>query len=130
MNELFWRTELLCWDNEGAGDGADTSEADAAAAAAAAEAAQKAATETVEATKEKTFNQEEVNKFVAERNKALKAKFEQMEKSYEGLLQQQHLTNEQRGNLENELDAVRREMMTKEQRLEDEKKKAAAKHEQ
>jgi len=122
MNELFLRAELLCWDNEGGeGDGG------AAEAAAAAEAAKAAAEKA--ATDEKSFNQDEVNKFVAERNKALKVKFETMEKSYEGLLKQQNLTNEQRGDLETQLEAVRNEMLTKEQRLESEKKKAQVQYE-
>lgn len=120
MNRLF--AELLCWDNEGAAAEGAAAEGAAAAGAAAAAAAAGAAG--------KTFTQDEVNKFVAERNKAVNTKFEQLKTSYEGLLKQQNLTNEQRANLETELEAVRREMMTKEQRLEDDKKKDAAKHEQ
>lgn len=111
------RAEMLCWDNE------------EAAAESSQEETPTAGTTQNPATG-KTFTQEEVNKFVAERNKALKTKFETMEKSYETLLQQQNLTNDQRAKLEAELDQVRQEMMSKEQRLEQEKKKAQMKYEQ
>jgi len=124
MNELFLRAELLCWDNEG--EGGDEG---AGAAADAASAAEAAAVKAAEANAGKTFTQEEVNKFVAERNKTLKVKFETMEKSYETLLAQQNLTNDQRASLETQLEAVRNEMLTKEQRLESEKKKAQAQYE-
>lgn len=110
--------ELLCWDNdggEGDGDGDD--------------AVAGTATATKTKTGDKTFTQDEVNKFVAERNKTLKAKYEQMEADYQELLQQQNLTQGQRQKLEESLDRVRQEMMTKEQRLESEKKKAQVEYE-
>lgn len=107
--------ELLCWDNEGgSGEGGEGGDAGAGGAGAAAK----------KPSGEKTFTQDEVNKFVAERNKALKTKYEQMETDYQELLTQQNLTAGQREKLEESLERVRQEMMTKEQRLESEKKKA------
>lgn len=110
------KIELLCWDNEGAGEGGEGGDAGAAGAG--------TGTATKKPNSEKMFNQEEVNKFVAERNKALKTKYEQMESDYQELLTQQNLTSAQREKLEESLERVRQEMMTKEQRLESEKKKA------
>ena len=135
MNELLNKIELLCWDNEGDADEAgagDTGAGDAGAAAAAASAEEKAkaaaaATDAAANPPPKTFTQDQVNKFVSERNKALKVQFEQMEENYETLLKQQNLTNEQRDKLEADRDRLRVEMMTKEQRLEAEKKKAEEK---
>lgn len=141
MKRFYNDAELTYWDNE-SGDAAaaaaaaasetptttDT-EAAAVAAAIAAKAAETQATTAVAKSgqTEKTFNQDEVNKFVGERNKVLKDKFETMEGSYENLLKQQNLTNEQREKLQTELEAVQNEMMNKEQRLEKEKKKAEEK---
>lgn len=115
------RLELLCWDNEGGdGDGGEGGDGDGTGAGTT------TTTTTKQKTGDKTFTQDEVNKFVAERNKALKAKYEQMETDYQELLQQQNLTDGQRRKLEDSLERVRQEMMTKEQRLESEKKKAQA----
>jgi hypothetical protein len=122
MNDLFRGAELLCWDNEGSEEAAAAAEAAAAKEAEAKQAAEKAA--------QRTFTQAEVNEFVAERNKNLKKQFEQMEESYGTLLKQQNLTEEQRNRLESDLEAVRTEMMTKEQRLEAEKKRAEEKYTQ
>lgn len=113
------KIELLCWDNEGeggeSGEGGDAGEGGTAT--------------QVKKPNEKTFTQAEVDDFVAKRNKNLKNQYEQLEQSYETLLQQQNLTNEQRSDLEEKLDRVREEMMTKEQRLEAEKKKAQQEYE-
>lgn len=128
MKRFYNQAELTYWENEGAEGTADADGDTAASEKAQADAAAAAAAAS-KSEEEKTFKQDEVNKIVGERNKALKAKFEAMEKSYETLLQQQNLTNEQRGKLESELDSVRVEMMSKEQRLEAEKKKAEVKFE-
>ena len=113
--------ELLCWDNEGGDEGGEGDEGGTGGGTA-------TATKT-KTGDSKTFTQDEVNKFVAERNKALKTKYEQMESDYQELLQQQNLTDGQRRKLEESLDRVRQEMMTKEQRLESEKKKAQVEYE-
>jgi len=115
MYEFLNRIELVCWDNEGdAGDSGDAGNG--------------GETQQQQQNTERTFTQVEVDQFVQKRNKALKAQFEQMEKNYETLLKQQNLTKEQRDKLENDLEAVRSEMMTKEQRLAAEQKKAEAKY--
>ena len=99
MFDYMNNPELTCWDNEGdageAGAG-DTGAGDAGAAAAAASAEEKAkaaaaATDAAANPPPKTFTQDQVNKFVSERNKALKVQFEQMEENYETLLKQQNL---------------------------------------
>jgi hypothetical protein len=119
--ELYNLAELICWDNEG-GEGGDAGAGDAGAGDAGAGGT---ATKTPE-TKEKTFTQEEVNKFVAERNKAVNAQLKVAEENYEAQLKQTGLTKEQRDKVSADLDAVRNEMMTKEQRAEAEKKKIEA----
>lgn len=123
MNELFWNIELLCWDNEGAGDSDGAGDGDGAGKGAG------DGDGTGDGAGKKTFTQEEVNRFVAERNKNLKAEYEKMEASYKDLLSQQNLTNEQREKLEANLQRVQEEMMSKEQRLEAEKKKAQKEYE-
>ena len=128
MNELFWRAELLCWDNEGAGEGTEGGGDDAAAQAAADAAAAQAAADAAAAGK--TFTQDELNKIVGKEKMAVKEKYAEMETAYQDLLKQQNLTKEQRDKLEANLDRVRSEMMTKEQRLEEEKKKAQKKHQE
>lgn len=131
--ELLWPLEVTYFDNEGTpteptdpGDGdAAATEAAAAAATAAADAA--AALEAAGKTTDKTFNQEDVNKIVGERNKALKGKFETMEGNYKELLEQTNLSVSAREKLEHDLAEVQNELMTREQRVEAEKLKAQTK---
>jgi hypothetical protein len=118
--------ETTCFDNEGEGD---------AAAQAAAEAAQaKAAEGEGEAgkqapTPERKFTQEQVNKMVGTRNKALQEKYQVLEGTYTELLEQTNLSDAAREKLEGELEAVQAQMRTKEQQQEFERKKAETKFE-
>jgi len=118
-NELY-NVELICWDNEGG----DSSAGDAAGGDSGA--GDTGGNTGGTATQEKTFTQEEVNKFVAERNKAVNAQLKVAEENYESQLKQSSLTKEQRDKVSADLEAVRNEMMTKEQRAEAEKKKIEA----
>jgi len=136
LNELF-ELEVTCMDNEGEEKNAtdsDTGEAAAASAAEAAEVAAKKAAEAVKAAEEagkseRTFNQQEVNKIMGERTKALNEKLSALEGTYTELLEQTTLTSSSREKLQKDLEAVQAEMRTKEQQIEFEKKKAAEKYE-
>jgi hypothetical protein len=113
--------ETTCFDNEGEGD--------AAAQAAAAAASKAAEGEGDEAGKqspvvERKFTQEQVNKMVGTRNKALQEKYQVLEGTYTELLEQTNLSDAAREKLEGELEAVQAQMRTKEQQLEFEQKKA------
>lgn len=77
----------------------------------------------------KTFTQEDVNRITGQRNKALKEKYQALESTYTELLEQTNLTEGARERLEADLEAVQKEMRTKEQQIEFEKKKAQTKFE-
>ena len=112
------KPEITCFDNE---------DADATAAAAAeAEAAAAAAAEG-DKTTTKTFNQEQVNKMIGLRNKALNEKYQALEGTYTDLLEQSNLTEGAREKLEGDLEAVQKQMRTKEQQIEFEQKQAQSK---
>lgn len=132
INKSLWTLELTCFDNDGdaaaaTGDPGTDGEAAAAAAAAATEQAAKDAEAALEAAGkkgDKTFTQDDLNKIVGERNKALKGKFETMEGNYKELLEQTNLSVAAREKLEHDLAEVQNELMTREQRVEAEKLKA------
>ena len=121
-------SELTCFEN---GDAADAAAAAAAAdpAAAAADAAAAAAAAGDPKPADKTFNQDDVNKMVGTRNKALQDKFVALEGNYKELLEQTNLTDAARQKLQGDLEAVQAEMRTKEQQVEFERKKNAEKFE-
>ncbi len=108
---------LACFDNEGgdgAGDGAGTGDG---------------ATNDGAEGKEgdnKTFTQEQVNKFVAEDRRKTEAKFkaqlERAEKNYSELLDNKNLSEQERGRLDEALEDVRKQLRTKEQQAAHEKK--------
>jgi hypothetical protein len=102
---------LVCFEGED----------DAAAAAAAAAAAQTGTGGT--------FNQDDVNKFLAEDRRKHVEKFKQLESSYQGILQDKTLASEQRSRLQTELEDLQKSFRTKEQQMEFEKKQAASKYE-
>lgn len=73
--------------------------------------------------KERTFTQKDVDEIVVKRNKKVKAQLEQMERNYQKLLKEQGMSAEMRAQLEKDLDDVRAQMMTKEEKLKAEKKR-------
>jgi len=79
--------------------------------------------------KEKTFTQKDVDEIVVKRNKKVKAQLEQMERNYQKLLKEQNMSADMRSQLEKDLDDVRAQMMTKEEKLKAEKKKAQEEYE-
>lgn len=79
--------------------------------------------------KEKTFTQKDVDEIVVKRNKKVKGQLEQMERNYQKLLQEQSMSAEMRAQLEKDLDEVRGQLMSKEERLKEEKKKAQEEYE-
>lgn len=113
--------EITCFDNEG--------DAEAAAAAAKAEAEAEAAKAAAgdPPAGDKLFTQEQVNKMMGVRTKALKEKYGVLEQTYTGLLEQTNLTEAAREKLEGDLEAVQAQMRTKEQQIEFEQKKAQTK---
>lgn len=77
---------------------------------------------------EKTFTQADVDRIVVNRNRALKEQLTRLESNYQGLLEQQNLTSEQRQKLESDLEAVQAQLRTKEQQAAHERKKAEEKY--
>jgi hypothetical protein len=106
MKNLIGSYELTCFDNEG-DDGTKESEN--------------------KQSEEKLFNQEQVNKMMGERTKALNAKLAVAEKNYTELLEQSTLTDAQRQQLQADLEGVQKAMRTKEQQIEFEKQQAQTK---
>lgn len=78
--------------------------------------------------KKRFFSQEDVDKIVTKRNKAVRGQLQKMEQNYQKLLEQQNLNDEQRAQLETDLENIQAQLRTKEQQLEYEKKKASEKH--
>lgn len=120
----FYCYETTCFEND-----------DDAAAKAAAEAEAKAAEEAAAAAAAKAkeddeskFTQKQLEQIVVKRNKALKEKYEVLEATYTDLLKQTNLTEDARAKMEEDLKNVQKEMRTKEQQIEFEKKEAAVKH--
>jgi DNA repair exonuclease SbcCD ATPase subunit len=99
-------------------DAVKRAEADAAAAQ---EQAQRKAAEAREvaaaaqAAREKAFNQEDVNKFLAEDRRRHTEKYKKLEQSYKNILADKNLHQEQRGKLEAELQDLQKSFRTKEQ---------------
>jgi hypothetical protein len=77
----------------------------------------------------RTFTQEEVNAFLAEDKRKHKEKYEQLETSYQELLQNQNLTKEERDKLQTRLEDVQKMQRSKEQQLEYERKQAEERYE-
>lgn len=72
----------------------------------------------------KTFTQAEVNEFLAKEKRKHQEKYQTLEVSYEELLANQSLSQEERTRLESQLEDVRKQFRTKEQQLAHEKKEA------
>lgn len=76
----------------------------------------------------RTFTQEEVNAFLAEDKRKHQEKYQQLETSYQELLQNQTLSKEERDKLQARLEDVQKSLRTKEQQAEYERKKAEEKY--
>ena len=72
---------------------------------------------------EKTFTQEDLNKFLAEDRRKHQARYDQLETSYKSLMQNQNLTKEERDRLNEELEGLQKLHRTKEQQIEMERRK-------
>lgn len=126
-NGIVW-SEVAVWDNEGgegegAGEGAGEGEGEGDAGEGDGEGGGAAVKKG-----KGTFTQEDVDRIVVKRNKAVKAELQKVETRYESLLQERNLSDEQREALEQDLENVRKQMRTKEEQLKHEKKAAEEKY--
>jgi len=71
----------------------------------------------------RTFTQEEVNKFLAADRRKHQEKYESLEQSYQQLLENESLSKEERNKLEESLENLRAQYRTKEQQAAHERKK-------
>lgn len=78
---------------------------------------------------ERTFTQEEVNKFLANDRRQHQDKYKQLEATYQAALQNRTLANEDRERLEKELEDLQASFRTKEQQIEFERKQSQEKYE-
>jgi hypothetical protein len=78
------------------------------------------ATKTIVAPK--VFSQDDVNKFMADEKRKMGKKFEELESAYKEALENQSLTSEQRGKLQEQLEDVQKRFRSKEMQLELDKK--------
>jgi len=86
---------------------------------------------TVEGTPaEKTFTQEEVNKFLAADRRGHAEKYTKLEDSYKTVLQDKTLTGENRDRLESELESLRATFRTKEQQIEHDRSLSETKYQE
>ena len=124
--DLYYSTPCAtCYDNEGDDGGRDdeartddTTKADDQAAGDDRPGGDRGAQDAGQ----RTFTQEELNKFLADdRRKHLK-KYETLETSYQQLLENQSLSKEERGKLEESLENLRAQYRTKEQQSAHERK--------
>lgn len=77
---------------------------------------------------ERTFTQEDVNRILAEDKRKHQEKYQTLETSYQELLQNQTLSQEERDKLQARLDDVQKSLRTKEQQAEYERKQAEEKY--
>ena len=78
---------------------------------------------------DRTFTQDEVNKFLASDRRQHQDKYKQLETTYQAALQNKTLANEDRIRLEKELEDLQASFRTKEQQIEFERKQAEKKYE-
>jgi hypothetical protein len=142
MNELFelyWSlTTLACYEgNGGEGDGDGDGDVLGSVAAEAAEVAKEAAAEAERKAAEARqaqqdandaaapkFNQDDVNRFLADDRRKHAEKLKKLETGYQNILADKNLATERRQKLESELEELRKSNMTEKQKLEYEKKQA------
>lgn len=77
---------------------------------------------------EPRFTQSDLNKFLAEDKRKHQERYQQLETSYQELLQSQNLTKEDRDKLQARLEDVQKSLRTKEQQAEYERKQAEEKY--
>ena len=123
---------MLCRDNDDADDvddvDSDGDDVDGADDTAAAEAAAKEAAAKANKGKKKTFTQEEVDRMIVKRNKALDQKHQQLEAQYKKALEDKNLTEASKTELENQLEELQNSRLSEKEKLEKEKKKAEEKY--
>ena len=131
--------QLLCRDNDDDADDADDvdtddidadggDDSDDTAAAAAKAAAAKAAADKANKNKKKTFTQEEVDRMIVKRNKALDQKHQQLEAQYKKALEDKNLTEANKKELESQLEELQNSRLSEKEKLDKERKKAEEKY--
>jgi len=116
-----------CYDNEGDDEGGrdddsrtdDTAQTDDQAAGEDRQGGDRGA----QSAGQRTFTQEELNKFLADDRRKHQKKYETLEASYQQLLENQSLSKEERKKLEESLENLRAQYRTKEQQAAHERKK-------
>lgn len=78
--------------------------------------------------KDDLLTQDQFNKALAEDRRKHQAKYQQLEETYNKLLENKNLTDQQRNELETNLEEVRSQFRTKEQQAEHERNKLVEKH--
>lgn len=118
MTKFFHPVSILCYDGDNSGEGGDGSlpkdppKPNAGSGGGG----------------ERTFTQDEVNKFLADDKRKHQEKYTQLEQSYQELLQNQTLSKEERDKLQARLEDVQKSLRTKEQQAEYERKQAEEKY--
>jgi len=109
-----------CYDNEGegGGDGGQTDNADQGGGN----------NDDGDQGGDRTFTQEEVNKFMADDRRKHQKKYETLETSYQQLLENESLSKDERNKLEESLENLRAQYRTKEQQAAHERKKLEAEY--
>jgi hypothetical protein len=144
LNKLYWSlATFACYEGDGDGGDGDGGDGDSAGqpgefASAAAEAAKQAAEEAERKAAEARqaqqqaddaaalkFNQDDVNRFLADDRRKHAEKFKKLESGYQQILADKNLAAEQRTKLEGELEDLRKSSMTEKQKLEYERKQQA-----
>lgn len=142
LNELYWSlATLACYEGDD-GDGGDGDGGDGdglgSVATAAAEAAKEAVAEAERKAAEARqaqldaddaaapkFNQDDLNRYLAEDRRKHGEKLKKLETGYKDILADKNLAAEQRTRLEAELEDLRKSSMTEKQKVEYERKQAA-----
>ncbi len=143
---FYWVELFASYDNDGAGDGAgagsagdagassgSTGDAGAGGGAPAASAPNQQGAGTSNAGSgnaggTRTFSQDEVNKFLAEDRRKHQEKYSSLETSYQELLSNQNLGQEERDRLQKELEDLQARHRTKEQQIAYERKQEEEKY--
>lgn len=127
---FYWVDLLASYDNDGdAGDAGDAGDGGDAAAQGGDGAG---AGDGAGGRQERTFSQDDLNRFLAEDRRKTEAKFKEkfdkLESSYQQALDNKKLSESDRQELENQLEDLRARHRTKEQQLAHEKKQAEEKY--
>lgn len=72
----------------------------------------------------KTFTQAQVEEMITKRQRTLKEEYRKLEQNYQGLLEQTNLSDRQREELEEQLEAIQSQLRTEKEQIEYESKKA------